>query len=254
MNAAIVIASPSPSWSLAAIAVVFAGLRRRDTERAVGSPVPRDQRAATKARQRPRRRAVDARRPPAARSSWPPPSSARDAAASSSPAGPSAPVAVRPARPRGPRRHPPAVPQPRHRRRLRASASPASAPPCIAFLWPQRQRRLRLEDHASARSTTSRPDHRRGQRLRLLPRGPHVDHRVPGRGARQGRSRSTRRPSWPAWRPGSSRSTRSACTSAAACRSASRRSGSSARATARSTTRSVRRRAARRRVASTASP
>ena len=53
---------------------------------------------------------------------------------------------------------------------------------------------------------------------------------------------------------GSSRSTRSARTSAAACRSASRRSGSSARATARSTTRSARRRAARRRAAWTASP
>ena len=57
-----------------------------------------------------------------------------------------------------------------------------------------------------------------------------------------------------AWRRASSRSTRSACTSAAGCRGASRRSGSSARATARSTTVSARSATVLRRAASTVSP
>ena len=69
---------------------------------------------------------------------------------------------------------------------------------------------------------------------------------------RRRRCPSTSRSS-PAWSRGSSRCTRSACTSAAGCRGARPRSGSSARATARSTAGSARRRAARRRAGSTTS-
>ena len=94
---------------------------------------------------------------------------------------------------------------------------------------------------------------RDGQRLLLRPGGPHVDHRVPGRRPAEGRGGLPRERSSPAWSRASSPSTRSARTSAAACRSASPASGSSARATARSTTRSARRRPARRRAAWTAS-
>ena len=118
----------------------------------------------------------------------------------------------------------------------------------------QAGRRLRLQDHR--RQGRRRPGQHPGQRQLPLPgRGPGLAHRVPGRRPPQGREaclpadRAHR-----AWRPASSRCTRSARTSAAGCRTASRRSGSSAPATARSTTGSVRRRAAPRRGAWTASP
>ncbi len=156
-----------------------------------------------------------------------------------------------PARPGDARRHPPPVLQPGHRhvlrpRPLRLRRRLHRLPVAAA------RRGLRRRDHRRQHRRRRQQD-RRGPRLRLLPRGPHVGHRVPGRRARRRRGPSTRRPSSPAWRPGSPRSTRSACTSAAACRSARPRSGSSARATARSTTGTARRRAARPRVASTAS-
>ena len=96
--------------------------------------------------------------------------------------------------------------------------------------------------------------HQAGRRLLLRPRGPLVDHRVPGRGAARGRTglrrAAPRRHAAGHHHP----QTRSARTSAAACRSAPPASGSSASATARSTTASARRRPARPRAAWTASP
>ena len=122
----------------------------------------------------------------------------------------------------------------------------------VAFLWPTATggfggkvaRRQARRHHRR---------HPRRQRVLLRARGPHVDHRVPGRRAAEGRGGLRRRhprrhgaghrralPEVPA-----PRLPRAAVRHAA--------SGSSARATARSTTRSARRRAGRRRVAWTAS-
>ena len=125
----------------------------------------------------------------------------------------------------------------------------------LAFLWPQPEGRLRLQDpgrqgrrHRDARSP-------RATGFLYIRRGPHVDHRTTRR-RRSTRPRQVYSPAG-AQRHGGRhrrRCTRSARTSAAACRRATPRSGSSARATARSTTRSVRRRAARRLAAWTASP
>ena len=243
--------SPSPSWCWLRSPSSSPSLRRRDAERAVGLPVPRDQEP-RQGRPRPRRDGR-ARRPPgrevelaAAVERARRRQGARRRRPSAAGRRASPPDADALAR------HPAAVPQPRHRRRLRPRpvglrrrrASPSSGPRSAAAS----ARRSR-----SARSPTSRARSRRTTASSTTPRAACGSRSTrPRRSTRP--SRCTRRPSWPAWRPGSSRSTRSACTSAAACRSAPPRSGSSARATARSTTRSVRRRAARRRVASTASP
>ena len=136
-----------------------------------------------------------------------------------------------PARPRHARRHPSPVPQPLHHRLLRASASPASAPRCIAFLWPKLGGGFGSARSASATSTTSSPRSRPTTASSTSPRAACGSPSTPpARSRRPGPC--TRRPSWPAWKRASSPSTRSACTSAAACPSASPRSGSSARATA----------------------
>ena len=61
---------------------------------------------------------------------------ARTGAAEIEPVRASAAGGLRAARPRDARRHPPAVPQPQHRRLHVDVDHRASAPPCVAFLWP----------------------------------------------------------------------------------------------------------------------
>ena len=107
-----------------------------------------------------------------------------------------------------------------------------------------RHRRFRRQGGArQARRHQGGDRHRR--RVRLLPRGPHLGHRLPGRGPGEGRGGLRRAAADRHARTASSPSTRSAHTSAAACHRAPPANGSSAAATARSTTRSARRRAAR---------
>ena len=152
------------------------------------------------------------------------------------------------------RRHPPAVPQPRHRsiavgfglagfgagdaRLPLAAQGPAGFGGKIDVGKLDRHPR-RTSTRKRSRSTSPRPAPTSSRTRR---------HDLPDGEEGLQAGRSTR-----AWSRASSRSTRSACTSAAACRGARRRSGSSARATARSTTGSARRRPARRRAVSTAS-
>ena len=176
-------------------------LRRRDTGAAIGA-LARETRKRDRGAVAPRRRRRGAP-PPAARSSARPQLGPPRPASSCHGREPAPPVAVRAARPRGARRHPPPVPQPRHRRRASASAWRASAPPCSPSSGPS-SAAASAPRSASASIADINGQIADGQRLRLLPRGPHVDHRVPGRRARQGRGRSTRRPSSPAWRPASS--------------------------------------------------
>ena len=240
-----------PVLVLLAAILLVSGARRRDTGEAVGALSPRD----GQARPGGGRCAAPApwsTRRAAARSSGPPPSSAGKPSTAARHRAERGARAVGAARSRDPRRHPPPVPQPLHHRRVGLRPlgvrRVAHRLPVAVVLG-----RLRLED-PRRQLRRHQPEDRRRQRLRLLPRGPHVDHRVPGVRPRQGPAASTPSTCSPAWRPASSRSTRSACTSAAGCRSARPRSGSSAPATARSTTGSARRRAARRLAASTASP
>ena len=157
------------------------------------------------------------------------------------------------ARSRGARRQPPAVLQPRHRhaderrprrvRRRRCSSPSCGRRPRGGF--GSRSSRSASSTTSSTRSATATAS--------STPRGPHVDHRVPGRRPAEGRARSTPSRSSPAWRQGLVALYQKCPHLGCRVPSARRASGSSARATARSTTRSARRRAARRRAAWTAS-
>ena len=154
-------------------------------------------------------RAATPRRPPAARSSGPPPSSAASAARSSSPAGPQRPVACTSRPTPRPSASPAGSSSTAASSPASSSASPASAPPCLAFLWPQVSGGLRLEDHRRQGRRHHEPDRRRTAASSTSPRAACGSPSTrPRRSTRP--SRCTRRPSWPAWRPGSSRSTRSA--------------------------------------------
>ena len=100
---------------------------------------------------------------------------------------------VRAARPRAARRHPPPVPQPRRRHAHGRRPRPASAPPCIAFLWPK------LGGGFGSKITVGKVDdvlaEIQGQRRLLLPRrGPaRGSPSYPADGARRRPRRSTRR-------------------------------------------------------------
>ena len=227
-----------PVFLLLAVLVVFASMRRRDTETAVGQlsretrkrdrGEPTGHRRRRRSRHRPRGRA--GRRHRAA------PAGDREGRVVRA-------GRLRAARRRRHRRHPPAVLQPQHRAvhgpqpvgvRRRGARLPVAGRPRAAS----------ARRSASARSRDLQAQITAGKGFLYLAEGrmwltelPVVRHRE-GQGGLQpagaqlhgGRHRR--------------RSTRSARTSAAACRRAPRRSGSSARATARSTTRPVRRRAA----------
>ena len=91
------------------------------------------------------------------------------------------------ARPRDLRRHPPSVPQPLGRSLSWASASAPSAWRSSASCG-RRRRAGSARSSASARSPTSRPTSRRATASSTA-RGPHVDHRVPGHRAAEGRGR-----------------------------------------------------------------
>ena len=162
-------------------------LRRRDTERAVGLPVPRDREPRQVAPPAPTRRAVE-----------PAPTSGReielaaaverrDAASELVAAGPTAPVAVRPARPRGRSASPAGSSSTAASSPASSSASAASAPPCSPSCGRRSSggfgSKINVGKVADIKSQITA-----GQRLLLLPRGPHVDHRVPGLGARQGQA------------------------------------------------------------------
>ena len=60
-----------------------------------------------------------------------------------------------------------------------------SAAGFVAFLWPTATGGFGGRSPSASSTTSSRHPHR--QRLLLRPRGPHVDHRVPGRRAAEGR-------------------------------------------------------------------
>ena len=130
----------------------------------------------------------------------------------------------------------------------------ASAPPCVAMLWPT----LSGGFGSKIRRRQGRRHHRRRSAPRRspstwAPAGFYINP-YPKDAWPQGQE--GRRPTPPSSRAtsrASSPSTRSASTSAAGCRGARRRSGSSAPATARSTTGWARRRVGRRPGASTAS-
>ncbi len=123
---------------------------------------------------------------------------------------------------------------------------------CLAFLWPQLGEGfggiIKLGSTADVDTKIAA-----GGGFAYYPEGRMWVTHYPA--VRTGRRRApcTHRPRSSAWRRATRRSTRSASTSAAGCRSARRLSGSSASATARSTTATARRRAGPRRVASTAS-
>ena len=160
---------------------------------------------------------------------------------------------LRAGRPRRARRHPPAVLQPLDPRRHRRSGS-ARFGVAVA--------RVPLAVGAAAASAARSPSAPMADVKAAFDNkipfynagGQDLHRRLPEGGPPEGEEGPAYDPrSSPGWRRATSRSTRSACTSAAACRGARARSGSSARATARSTTGSARRRAARRPAASTAS-
>ena len=124
----------------------------------------------------------------------------------------------------------------------------------LAFLWPRRPGGFGARSRPAS-STTSSPDRHRAKSRCTSPRPAPTSAPTRPTTIAKAKAKVYGGPgARPAWSRASSRCTRSACTSAAACRGARPRSGSSARATARSTTGSARRRAARRRAASTASP
>ena len=150
------------------------------------------------------------------------------------------------------RRLPPPVPQPGPRRPWSALARRASAPRASASCGRRGLVGLRRQDRRRQDQRHHRLHHV-ARRALLHSRSPRVRTAVPGRGPAARPRRSTARSPTRAWKPGSSRSTSGACTSAVACRGARPRSGSSARATAPSTTASARRRRARRPVGSTGS-
>ena len=101
--------------------------------------------------------------------------------------------------------------------------------------------RLRRQDHRrqASRKSSSKIHDRQDAVLRR--RSPHLGGALSRRTLSRTPRRRTRAECSKAWKRASSRSTRSACTSAAGCRGAVRPSGSSALATVRSTTASVRR-------------
>ena len=198
--------------------LLFASARRRDTGEAIGA-LARETRKRDRGAGRPRRRRRRAR-PPAARSSGPPPSSSREASHGRSPR--SAPS----------RRSPGCRPTPRSSASPAASSSTAAivtffglglagfGAALLAFLWPQlgggfgsvinvgNDRRHRRQDRRGRRASPTTP--------RAACGSPSTRRRRSATAkAVYSRARARR-----AWRPGSPRSTRSACTSAAACRSA----------------------------------
>ena len=169
---------------------------------------------------------------------------------------PPAPVAVRAARPRGHRRHPPPVPQPRHRRadgrrprRLRRRGARLPVADARAAASARRSRVGKLDD------VIDQITDRQGLLLRAPRAASWITH-YPADGAAPRPRRSTRRPVLDRHGGRASSALYQKCVAPRLPRAVVRhaRSGSSARATARSTTRSARRRAARRRVAWTASP
>ena len=125
----------------------------------------------------------------------------------------------------------------------------------ISFLYAEVRRRVRRQGRRRASASPDIQAYWSTQEGAVLrARGPHLPPAVPEGGRPEGQEgpavhAGDRR----GWSRGSSRSTRSASTSAARCRGARRRSGSSAPATARSTTASARSAAAPRRAASTTS-
>ena len=161
--------------------------------------------------------------------------------------------AVDAARSRGARRQPPPVLQPGHVSLMGAGLGTFAAAGFVAFLWPTATGGFGGKvPRRQARRHQRR--HPRRQRLLLRPRGPRLDHRVPGRRAAEGRDGL---PAGPAPRHASRASScmYQKCPHLG-CRvpQCVTASGSSARATGRSTTGSARRRAARRRAAWTTSP
>ena len=180
--------SPSPSWCWPRSPSSSPACAAATPSEAVGLPVPRDQRAAT-------------RRPPAtARAVDAAPTSGREierAAAVERREADNELVAGRAQRAgrRGSR------PTPRPSASPAASSSTAassagfvlrprrrSAPSCLAFLWPQVTRRLRLEDHASARSPTSRARSTQSSGFHYYPEGRMWITEYPAGGARQGQA------------------------------------------------------------------
>ena len=158
---------------------------------------------------------------------------------------------LRARRPRRARRHPAPVLQPVDPRRVGLGLG-AFGVAALAFLWPSAGGgfggKIVVGSEADAKDAFDNkiPFYNAAAKTYIVAY-PKADlpkaKKVPG----------TPRRSSPAWSRATSRCTRSACTSAAACRGARARSGSSARATARSTTGSARSRVARPPVASTAS-
>ena len=87
-------------------------------------------------------------------------------------------VAVDAARRRDHRRQPPPVPQPLDRRRLRLRPGAASAPASSASCGRRRPAASAAKIRVGSLDDI-KPEDRRRQRVRLLPRGPHVGHRLP---------------------------------------------------------------------------
>ena len=154
----------------------------------------------------------------------------------------------------GPRRQPPAVPQPgvghAHERRPRRASSPPGSSPSSG----RRRRAASVKQVTVGKLDDILETHPHRRRLLLRPRRPHLDHRVPARRLAGRRDRSTT-PNIVSGMEQGIVALYQKCPHLG-CRVPSLRDepdGSSARATARSTTASVRRRPARRRVAWTAS-
>ena len=141
---------------LAVALMLFSSLPARDSRRGDRRAEPGRPASATAAAVAPVRLAEPRHDRPRGRAR--PPQLARDAAASSSPVGEPAPPA--PCVPPDPEAL--GVTRRQFLNRgivgvLRPRPRPASAPPCSAFLWPQVERRLRLEDQRrQARPTSSR--------------------------------------------------------------------------------------------------
>ena len=118
-----------------------------------------------------RRRATRRRPPPAARSSGPRRSSGASRARRSPRSGPAAPVAVGPARPRGARRQPSPVPQPRRSSRSSGSAWPAFGGSVLALPVAAARAGASAPRSTSAASPTSTAKIDEGEGFAYYPEG-----------------------------------------------------------------------------------
>ena len=190
--------SSSSSPSCCSWRSIASSSRRRAARATTGRPEPRDAQRdrRERARRAARRGPADGRRvDEAARGRADEARAAIGAAPSQAPE-PRAGAAgrVRAGRPRGARRHPPAVLQPRRSSPASASASAASAPPSLAFLWPSAGGGFGAQDQRRQLEPTSKAvDRQQGALLQRRAAEIYIQP-YPKADARRRRRRSTRTP------------------------------------------------------------